>query len=248
MRTKFISVAAGLAVVASTVSPVLANDVSVSVKASAETRGGILQTIKDLRAKFRTEVKTDRQATDMKVKAEREELRDSTKEKRETLKAKVAAELSLKRKERIQKWVTQMQKRLTNLVDRLNKTADKIQARIDKLAAAGRDVTKLRADLAAARTKVTIAKDAVAGISAQATVIISSNEPTVAFRKLHELEKSVMQKIRDAHQALVKVLASTRGLSVTASASPSPSASASPSVTPTPTATPTTTPTPTATP
>jgi hypothetical protein len=144
--------------------------------------------------------------------------------------------LSAARKTKLKKWAANMQRRLNGLVERLTKTATKIQTRIDVLAAAGRDVTKLRADLAAARVKVAVAQTTVASVSAQADLIIANNTPKDALTKLHGLQKDVTAKIRDAHQALVKVLAETHGLSVT----PTPTVS--------PTATPTASPIPTATP
>lgn len=171
-------------------------------------------------------------------------------EVRGTLKEKVARRLESWRQARMLNWWSRATNRLEKLIKREDRVAEKISNRLDRLAGAGRDVTQLRADLNIAKTKITDARTALASASSQVEDILKNNEPKVAFDKLHQLHKNVIGKIRIAHAALVKVLAETRGFSVT----PIPTASstvlplATPTPTPTPTATPTPTPTATATP
>lgn len=222
--------------------PVFAAEADISVQASASARSGIMKVIQDLRAKFRSDVKEERNDMKNDIQDRREETKDTIKEKRAELKAEVATRLSKARAQRVKSWFTRTHRRLSNIIDRLTKTADKIEARLNILAASGRNVTQLRSDLAAARVKIMVAKTALASMSAQVDVIITNNTPKEALAKLHVLQKDVMAKIRDAHSALVKVLAATKGLSVQATVSPSVSATPTPTSTPTPTATPTPTP------
>ncbi len=149
-------------------------------------------------------------------------------------KAEVKQRLSDIRKAHIRAWWSRVQKRLDAVVGRLNATADRIQHRIDALKSGGRDVAQLQKDMNAAKAKIGIAASAIASGSATVDGIIKNNTPTDAFRKLHDLQKSILSALRDAHQALVSVLAETRGYSVTPTPSPTPTASPTPTPTPTP--------------
>jgi DNA repair exonuclease SbcCD ATPase subunit len=160
----------------------------------------------------------------------REEAKERMQEKREEMKER----LSNARQERIKSWFKRMQKRLTMLIDRQYRLADKIQVRLDRAAENGKDVTSLRADLAAARTKIDTAKQALTGMAGQIDSILEDNSPREAFAKLHELQKDVFNKIREAHRALVKVIASLRGIGGATTPSVTPSPTSSPTATPTP--------------
>ncbi len=126
-----------------------------------------------------------------------------------------------KRKGQLKKWWTNTAKRLGNIIEQQNKIADKIQKRIDMLKERGRDVTQLQKDLDAAHLKMEAAKKALTDATAQAESILTTGTSQQILQKMKELHKSVITSIRAAHAALVKVLASTRGLS-TATVTPTP--------------------------
>ncbi len=208
---------------AGTAAPALARDGEVSVKASASARTNFGRFIKDLRDKFRGESKERKEEFKREVEQKKDEIRTEKKE-----------QFSDARKERIQSWWKRVHRRLSSLIERQYKIEGRIQERVDRLKAAGRDVTKIQADLDSAKLKIDAAKTGLASASASVEVIVTTNAPKEAFAELHTLQKGVLGKVREAHGALVKVLVSTKGLSVT----PSPSASASVSASVSPTATP----------
>jgi chromosome segregation ATPase len=163
-------------------------------------------------------------------KERRQELREEGASKSRELQQEFKDRLSELRKGRIKNWLRRMQKRLGALIDRQYKLAEKIGKKLDRAAEAGKDVTALRTQLAEAKTKIDAAKKALEDMTAQVEDILEENPPREAFAKIHELQKDVFGKIREAHQALVKVLAAMRGLSAT----PTPTSTPSPSVSPTP--------------
>jgi chromosome segregation ATPase len=137
-----------------------------------------------------------------------------------------------KRSERVQKFWDNMKRRLEILVRNQNKLADRIEKSIDQRAAKGRDVTELKAKLAEARAKIAEAEAALKDADGKVAGIIAGNEPKEALKKVNELNKEVLAKIRAAHQSLVDVLKIRKG----EKPSPSVSPSVSPTVSPTPAA------------
>lgn len=160
---------------------------------------------------------------------ETEDRRDDNQERKEQKREELKERLSASRMERLKAWWNRTARRLGKIIEREDRIAEKIQERINKLKNRGRDVVQLQKDLDAAKVKIDAAKKALTDAMAQVDGILANNTPKEALRKLHELQKGVIAKIREAHSALVKVLASTRGLSVT----PTPTPTVSPTPTPT---------------
>lgn len=145
----------------------------------------------------------------------RANIRDIVTSKSQEFKQKVQDvkdRLTEKRKTQLKSWWTRASKRLSNITEHLTKIADKISVRLDKLAANGKDVTAQRTELTAARAKIVVASNSIASASLQIDSILANNTPTDAFRKLHDLQSGVITKIRDAHRALVTLLASIRNV------------------------------------
>lgn len=149
-------------------------------------------------------------------------MREELKERREGFREEVKERLSNIRKERINNWVRRMQKRLGGLIERQYKLADKISDKIERAAAAGKDVARPRALLAEARAKIDVAKRALADMTGQVESILADNPPREAFAKIHELQKSVFDKIREAHRALVAVLTALKGIGGSVTPTPTP--------------------------
>lgn len=183
---------------ASTAAPAFAQDVRLGVNASASVRA---------------EFKEERQEQREEKKEQREEVREERASKSQEFRSELKERLSSLRKERIKKWWTKAARRLSQLIDRQNRLADRVETRIERLEDAGKDVSAQRTALAAARLKIDASAAALASASAQVDVVISDNTPAEAFRKLHELHKGVISKIREAHYALVRVVVSLKGMS-----------------------------------
>ncbi len=150
-------------------------------------------------------------------------------------------QLSERRAAQLRQWEERTVKRLTNIVSHLDRIAELIQDRIDTLKDRGRDVTAVQAQMDTAKSMINNAKQSVASASEEfEDILAGGDDEKIIFRDLHALQRDVLDDIRAAHRALIKVLAATRGLSVTPTAHPtaSPAASGSPTPTPTPTATP----------
>jgi len=163
--------------------------------------------------KFRQERQDDRKGSNNNI--------DDTASRSAALLLKHEAE----RRDRITKFWKKTGERLQKLINREKKIADKIGVRIDRLAAAGRDPAKiieLRSALVAARLKIDAAQTALNDATTQINALVIANKPAEALAKARELHKGVVGKIREAHKALIDVLVSTRGLSVTPTPTPTP--------------------------
>ena len=176
-----------------------------------------------LRRELNQEVKDIRENTRQEIASKSRELQAKLKEKRD-----------LERKDRITKFWRKTAERLQKLINREKKVADKISARLDRLTTAGRDpakITEIKAALTAAQAKIDVAQAALTDATAQIKQMITDGKPTAdIIAKARELHKGVVAKIREAHKALIDVLVSTRGLSVTPT--PTPSTSVAPTPTP----------------
>ncbi len=185
-RTKTTAIFASIAILALAASPAFADNDSSDDREKDSRRANAVQWVKDRLP--------------------------SPASKSQEFKAEAKNRLTEKRKNQLKEWWKRTNKRLTMLVSRLTKVADKISARLDAFAAEGKDVTAQRAQLVAARAKITLATQSVASASAQVETILANNTPADAFRKLHNLQSGVIAKIRDAHRALVTLLASLRNV------------------------------------
>lgn len=171
-----------------------------------------------LRDRVRTEQQQrqdSRRAVVEEQKEQRETAKEVQKEKRTGFVQAIKDRFTEYRKQRASRWWDDAAKRLMKLVDREQVVADRIQERITKLGAAGRDVTALQANLDGAKVKVALARQAIADASANMATIMAGTDANANLQAARELHRSVLEKIKEAHAALVKVLATTRGLSVT---------------------------------
>jgi len=185
---------------------------------------------KEKREEFRDERASKAREFREEQKEKREEFREERASKSQELRDKAKERLSQARKELIKKWWSRAERRLRGIIDRQRRLADRIEARIEKLEDAGKDADEQKDALAAARLKIDASATALASASVGVDAVIANNVPADAFRKLHDLHKGVVGKIRESHRALVQVIVSLKALKAT----PSPSVSASPSPTQTP--------------
>ena len=97
-------------------------------------------------------------------------------------------------------------------LERLEKFADRIEARIAAAASEGKDVSKARSELEVARIKI---KEAAAELeSAKAKYAEAIKNPNVkaAFADVRKIVHGVAEKVRAAHQALVRSVKELKGV------------------------------------
>lgn len=135
-------------------------------------------------------------------------LRDQAQEKRATAKTK----LDERRAQNIRKFFAKMGRRLEAAISRLEKMAEKIASRIQKFEERGGNVSEAKAKLEAARAKIAQARVAYDDAKAKLENALKSDTPKDAFNKVREvLVKGVVEKIKEAHRALVEAVRALKG-------------------------------------
>ncbi len=127
------------------------------------------------------------------------------------------------RNNRLAKFWKKTGERLQKLINRETKVADKIAARLKKFKDAGKNVSTQETMLADARLKITAAQTALSSAVAEIKKMIADGKPVAdIIVKARELHKGVVAAIRTAHKALIDVIVSTRGMSITPTPTPTP--------------------------
>ncbi|MDP3784992.1 MAG: hypothetical protein Q8R12_02860 [bacterium] len=122
------------------------------------------------------------------------------------------AKLEARRIQNIRKFFTQMGRRLEAAILRLEKMADKIASRIQKFEERSGNVSEAKAKLALAKAKIAEAKAAYADAKLKLEDALKSETPKEAFAKVREgLVKGVVEKIKEAHQALIEAVRVLKG-------------------------------------
>lgn len=129
------------------------------------------------------------------------------KEERATIKAR--------RDANIRKFFANMARRLENMISRLEQLAGRIESRLKKFEERGADVTGAKEKLAAARTKIVEAKEALTEAKGKLEGVLSSQNSKEAFKEVREgLVKGVVNKIKEAHEALVGATRALKGVKI----------------------------------
>lgn len=206
-----------------------------------QRKAGDDQQVEERREEFRQELKDRRDAIKNEVKDKVERLKDGAKEgavgrkaeavmrgnsikedltkkrgefetkanaRREELKKKVGE----KRAVRIEQFFNKMVGKFEAAIGRLADFTDRIEARINTASGAGKDVAKARNELESGRLKI---KDAAAELeSAKAKYAEAIKNPDVkaAFADVRKIVQGVVQKVKDAHSALVRSVAELKGV------------------------------------
>mgnify|MGYP001581897653 CR=1 FL=1 len=97
-------------------------------------------------------------------------------------------------------------------IERLKNFADKIEDRLDKAEDNGKDVNESRAKLVEARTKIIATETALADAKAKYAEAVKNPDFKASFAKVKEVVSGVVEKVREAHKALVDVVTSMKGL------------------------------------
>jgi len=134
-------------------------------------------------------------------------------EKQERMGARMQ-KLEERRKQMIKKFFEKMVRRFDAAINRLKKLADRIDSRLTKFATErGKDVTLLRTRLVEAKAKITEAEAAINAAKAGLDGALNSETPREAFEAVKKLISDARDKIKEAHQALVKVVTEIKGAS-----------------------------------
>ncbi|HEY4521922.1 MAG TPA: hypothetical protein VJH05_02165 [Candidatus Paceibacterota bacterium] len=169
------------------------------------------EVLKEKRTIFREDVKKERTELREQTKEKREAFKNEAKERIETLKNKLSEEKA----KRIEAFFGTMARKFEAAVSRLNTLADRIDARLDKFEDAGKDVSAFRTSLDSARIKINEAESALDKAKEEYHAFTGGENLQENFKKVKEIAASVAQKTKDAHQALVDVINSIKGVSET---------------------------------
>lgn len=164
-----------------------------------EKRDILMREIKEKRESFRVEIQD-----------KREVFKEEAQKRREELKKR----LGEKRAENIEWFFGNMAQKFENAVDRLEKFAGRIEGHLNKAKAKGKDVVSLENQLSLAREKITAAQNALEDAKTRYSQVAGSSDFKTSFKKVKELVKSVAEKVKEAHHALVEVVNSINGLGV----------------------------------
>lgn len=169
--------------------------------------------LKDKRIEFKNEIEAKKAEMD----ARRDELknrasttRDKITERREEVKKLASTtrnEIQNRVIETLSKRIEKTAEQLSKAVERLGEIAKKIDSRLTKFAEKGVDVTKARADLVIAQTKIS----AVAvSAKAVADITVSTDNPKSSLETLKFAVDTTKKEIKDAHAALVSIVNSLK--------------------------------------
>ena len=169
---------------------------------------------------FMEDIRTKREAFRDEILKKREVFRAEAQKRRDALKKKLGEE----RAKRIEQFFGNMVEKFEKAIDRLNSFADRIEERLNKAEKNGKDVAALNVLLTTAREKISGAETALVDAKAKYAEATASNQDfKVAFKKVHEIVKGVVVKVKEAHRALVDVINSTKGLGAEHPATTTPS-------------------------
>ena len=117
------------------------------------------------------------------------------------------------RKNNIRNYFGRMIKRFEEAVKRLKNLADRIESRLNKFTELGKDVSASRISLGEAKRKIADAETAIAEAKSKLDDVLNSDSPKEAFKEVRVLVVKARDAIKDAHQALVKVIKEIKGAS-----------------------------------
>ncbi len=120
--------------------------------------------------------------------------------------------LEERRVQNIRKFFAKMGRRLEAAISRLDKMAEKIASRLKKFEERGGNVSIAKAKLDLAKAKIAEAGAAYADAKLKLEDALKSDTPKDAFEKVREgLVKGVVEKIKEAHRALVEAVRALKG-------------------------------------
>lgn len=161
----------------------------------------------------------ERKAEFEKKRAEMEEKRNlikaSFEEKREAIKNGIEERkeaVNEKVKERLGKFVENLVERFTAAQERLGELASRIDSRLAKMEAEGIDVSTQKTALASAKVLIDDLSVSIAQIQTMSTDVLSGDTRAL-YPELKDAVEATKSEIKTAHQALVDIVVSLKGMS-----------------------------------
>lgn len=137
----------------------------------------------------------------------------AVKDKESQNKINAEQKVAQKRADKIRSYFNNMVKKIQAAISRESKLADRIESRLNKLASAGKDVSALKIKLADARTAIKDAQKYLDDAKTQMETILKSDNMKQAFQDVKTLIKNAVEKVKLAHQKLVDIVNSMKGMS-----------------------------------
>ena len=131
-----------------------------------------------------------------------------------TKKAEIKAKLTEKRQQLIRQFFFRMVKRLGAAITRLEKLILRIESRLAKLESQGEDVSKIKIEVADAKTKLVKTKEDLELAKTKLEDVLISEDPKAAFAEVKNLIKGVKTQLIEVHRILVHVIGDIKGLHV----------------------------------
>jgi seryl-tRNA synthetase len=114
-------------------------------------------------------------------------------------------------------------------IDRLEGLADRIEERIDTAASSGKDVTRARSELEAARLKIKEASSELENAKSKYAQALKNTDVKAAFAEVKKIVQGVAAKVKDAHGALARVASGLKGVGGPRTAQPAEATTSQPS-------------------
>jgi len=118
-----------------------------------------------------------------------------------------------KKTDTIRLYFNNMVRKIQAAINREIKLADRIESRLNKLALAGKDVADLKVKLADVRTAISDAQKYLDDAKTQMETVLKSDNVKQAFQDVKTLIKNAVEKVKLAHQKLVDIVNSMKGMS-----------------------------------
>jgi len=175
----------------------------------------IKEELKERTTAIKQELEVRRTAAKQQMQTEIKKLRDDFRGKAEARKEEMNKKFGEKRSERIEQFFAKMVEKFERAIDRLDTLAEKIQTRINAATAQGKDMTNAHANLAVAQGKIDEAEKGLADAKAKYAELGATADAKKKFAEVKALVQDVEQKVKDAHAALVRTIADTKGMGTT---------------------------------
>jgi len=125
--------------------------------------------------------------------------------------AEVAQKIGQRREALIRAYAERMIRRFEAALERLTRLGDRLELRLIKLEENGIDVAHARELLGESRNKIQEARGKIAETETEIYAALGSDDPKEAFGKVRELLKGAVEKIKEAHRALVDAVRAIKG-------------------------------------
>lgn len=154
--------------------------------------------------KKRVEMQEKRELIKANFEEKKEAIKNGIEQRREAVNEKV--------KERLEKFINILIERFTAAQERLAELASRIESRLAKMEADGLDVSAQKTALASAKVLIGDLTQSISEIETMSTEVLTG-ETRALYPELKEAVEATKSEIKTAHQALVDIIVSLKGMS-----------------------------------